>query len=241
MGKKRLTLDEIKSKCYKHGWILLSDEYQNRKTMLTVQCFNGHTSTKSLEKIEAGRGCISCRGESQRADFNKIKDKFSEIGLTILEDSYKDAHTPLPVVCNKGHYSHKTWQSVRKGCGCNECGYDNIRGEKNWNYNENLTYEDRQKRDNSEYLIWRDSVYRKDGFRCICCSSNTNIHAHHINSYHSHPELRTDVDNGVTLCKTCHYNFHKEFGFKNNDEEQLKMFVAKESIDKKSEVENYVY
>lgn len=57
-----------------------------------------------------------------------------------------------------------------------------------------------------EYEAWRRAVYRRDQFTCQDCGDarGGNLHAHHIQSFADHPELRLVLDNGVTLCKPCH-------------------------------------
>jgi len=92
---------------------------------------------------------------------------------------------------------------------------------------ENLSDEERQlKRNYPEYKRWRSEVLLRDGFQCIKCGdSDDNLHAHHIYNYSSHPKLRTDVSNGVTLCSTCHIDFHVLYGFINNNKEQLSEFL----------------
>ncbi len=56
------------------------------------------------------------------------------------------------------------------------------------------------------YKDWRKKVYKRDGFRCQMpgCKSKYKIQAHHIKKWSRAAILRYDVDNGITLCKTCH-------------------------------------
>ena len=48
--------------------------------------------------------------------------------------------------------------------------------------------------------------------KCTECGSVYDLHAHHIKQYKSHPELRNDVNNGITLCGNCHRKWHSENG-----------------------------
>lgn len=63
-----------------------------------------------------------------------------------------------------------------------------------------------------EDQFWARSVKRRDRGTCQICghSSRTNMHAHHIKSYADHPELRLDINNGITLCQPCHALQHPD-------------------------------
>lgn len=78
-----------------------------------------------------------------------------------------------------------------------------------------------------DYYKWRKQVYERDNYTCQCCgdSKGGNLVAHHILNYTEHKELRTDVNNGITLCNKCHKEFHDTYGYKNNNEEQLNKFI----------------
>lgn len=63
-----------------------------------------------------------------------------------------------------------------------------------------------------EYQEWRKAVFERDGYTCQVCGDNRggNLQAHHIKAYAEYPELRHDVQNGITLCQNCHKKVHYE-------------------------------
>jgi 5-methylcytosine-specific restriction endonuclease McrA len=57
-----------------------------------------------------------------------------------------------------------------------------------------------------EYVLWRTAVFTRDDFTCQKCgkAEGNYIEAHHIKPWSLYPELRYAIDNGETLCKSCH-------------------------------------
>lgn len=61
---------------------------------------------------------------------------------------------------------------------------------------------------------WSKQVRQRDKHRCVKCGDNKKLHAHHIKPWNKYPELRYDLENGITLCVVCHQIEH---GFKFKD------------------------
>ena len=59
------------------------------------------------------------------------------------------------------------------------------------------------------FVDWRNQVFRRDNYQCINCEMIGYIEAHHIKSWANYPDLRFEVDNGMTLCKKCHNEANK--------------------------------
>jgi hypothetical protein len=55
-----------------------------------------------------------------------------------------------------------------------------------------------------EYVSWRSSVWSRDRWTCQICGSKKDIEAHHIARFALFPDLRLDINNGITLCHECH-------------------------------------
>lgn len=95
-------------------------------------------------------------------------------------------------------------------------------------WNSKLTVEDRmERRLIPGYKEWVQLVYELDNHTCQKCGDDTggNLNAHHIESYRSNPELRTEISNGITLCEDCHKDFHHQYGYGDNTRAQLVEFL----------------
>lgn len=55
------------------------------------------------------------------------------------------------------------------------------------------------------YSDWRRKVFERDDFTCqLCSQKGGKLAAHHIKLFSENPELRTVLENGITLCWSCH-------------------------------------
>lgn len=104
------------------------------------------------------------------------------------------------------------------------------RGAKAYQWKGGITEENHKIRTSFEMRLWRKACFERDKFTCQKCfdSKGGNLNAHHINNFSTFPELRTSIQNGITFCKPCHQNFHKEYGNRNNTKRQLQEFLNKE-------------
>lgn len=80
-------------------------------------------------------------------------------------------------------------------------------GEKSCHYKKDRSLvKHQEERNNPEYKQWRYQVYKRD--RYVCRIGNTEcigkLEAHHILSWRDYPELRYNINNGITLCRTHH-------------------------------------
>ena len=83
-------------------------------------------------------------------------------------------------------------------------------GENHWNWQGGITEENHALRCSAEYANWRIFVFARDKYRCMECGGVDGVlNAHHIKKWSEYPELRFDVDNGLTLCEKCHKELHR--------------------------------
>jgi len=82
---------------------------------------------------------------------------------------------------------------------------------------------------NSNYHNWRNAVLERDKNICQRCKIvGRKIHAHHIIEWDKNEDLRYEVNNGLTLCTSCH-NKHHHIG----KESKLKGIPLSEETKKK--------
>jgi predicted restriction endonuclease len=78
---------------------------------------------------------------------------------------------------------------------------------RSYRYREETNQEERT---TAEYKQWREAVYQRDGYRCRLCGQVGGIlNAHHILPFAGYPQERTNIKNGITLCKRCHTAVHR--------------------------------
>ena len=103
-----------------------------------------------------------------------------------------------------------------KSCGCLRKGnrfHADTSGENHPNWKGGISGERERFMQEAVYKAWRLDVFERDSYTCSKCNQvGGKLEAHHLAPYHSHPEIRVAVDNGATLCQTCHAEFHARYG-----------------------------
>lgn len=107
-------------------------------------------------------------------------------------------------------------------------GKHDYRGSLNPHWQGGVTPEHLAIRASEDYDIWRSSVFARDGYACQKCGDDAghNLRAHHMDCFSDFPEKRMDVNNGVTLCASCHVEFHHRYGVWHNRKWQTDEFLS---------------
>ena len=154
-----------------------------------------------------------------KSKFCSLKCKhLSMIGRTIAEETKQKMRGLM-----KGE-RHWNWQGgkINKlpnclGCNkkltvfsakrCHKCLGMSRRGEKHFAWITDRTkLVKRQERNDSSYHSWRREVWLRDNFKCKIANPDCKgrIEAHHILGWTDYPELRYEINNGITLCHAHH-------------------------------------
>lgn len=130
--------------------------------------------------------------------------KYSEEHKNNISIAHKN-YTPKMAGWNKGMILPLNWREklskVKKG---------KWEKEKNPNWAGGISGNNQESRNSMNYRFWRDAIFKRDYYTCQHCGIKSGcgykvvFNAHHIKSYSEFPELRYCIDNGITLCVTCH-------------------------------------
>lgn len=211
----------------------IEDLPKNNNYKVVVECPNCGEVREVYHKsiIKAGHTfCHSCVMKEKFEKTLKIGSIYNR--LTVIKPSTKSGYSICRCECGN---ETEVWnpnlkRGTTKSCGClrsenmKENGY-NPQGEEHWNWQGGKTDKRRIAMSRKDYQDWRKSVFERDNYTCVRCEQwGGELRAHHIMSFSKYPKLRTDLDNGVTLCDNCHREFHRINGFDTNNE-QLNKFI----------------
>ncbi|MGI0023168.1 MAG: HNH endonuclease [Nitrososphaeraceae archaeon] len=72
-----------------------------------------------------------------------------------------------------------------------------------------ITPENLQYYKSEEFQNWRKSILKRDNYTCqMCQKRGGELHSHHIKPKGKFWDLRTDINNGICLCRICHFSIN---------------------------------
>lgn len=222
-----MKLSELISKVSELGYEFIKYP-ENARDVATAYCPKGHIREAKIHNF-LNHSCGECVGKSFPKNIGICNDVFSSRGFILLETEYINCKTKMKYKCVCGDIRYTTLDNIMNSDikTCNNCKGNNISGENHPNWKGGISSNYLNGRNTKEYNYWRKSVYKRDNYTCQCCNKYGGIlNAHHIENYSEHEEIRLDIINGITLCKTCHDmtvkgSFHHTYGTRDNDIHQL--------------------
>ena len=226
MNLNKTTKDSTKQEATPFGNLLLPavfstvfEQYEFKGWLITIENYRGTeeligfaTPTKYAHLLNADNYYYI----DEIAEENKIKSKINEDGDEYYEDLTYIIAEPDDVVVNFIAGVNTKSASCVLDYMVNEIireldiDYPNTIVLKQV-YKKSITPKVGKRKTGFLHQAWAALVKDRDK-KCTECGSVYDLHAHHIKQYKSHPELRNDVNNGITLCGNCHRKWHSENG-----------------------------
>ena len=167
---------------------------------------------------------------------NKVKFIRGEKILVYVKDLPYGSNMKIKVKCDNENcgkeYEMKYYDYNRYNHNgkiyCHKCASKIFKSDKNNKKIKTTNNKKEINRNCSEYIEFVKKVLARDNYTCQCCGKKQgDMEVHHLDGYNWCIERRTDETNGITLCKTCHKNFHFNYGSGNNTKEQFEEWIGK--------------
>ena len=157
------------------------------------------------------------------------KRKIGVANSVIMKKKWQDPEYRAKMV--KAHKGYKLSEETKKKMKGRTVWNKGLKGYKagkdHYNWQGGISTENDKLRHNFEIRLWRKAVFERDAFTCRKYNiKGGNLNAHHINNFADFPELRTSIENGITLSEKAHKEFHSLYGKRNNTKEQLIEFLT---------------
>lgn len=179
-------------------------------------------------KVRPFSYCKSCEHKRDTSRYPHVCNECGKIYKSGAKDTTicKECKTKLFAETGKNNlqkFNSNQYGENNRMYGIHRFGADNP------NYNPNKTDEEREfGRSIKGYGIFIQEVYKRDNYTCqICGERSGDLNAHHLDSYNWCKENRTNSNNGITLCNTCHKRFHSIYGYGHNTKQQFEQFTKK--------------
>lgn len=175
----------------------------------------------------------------------ELLSRIADNGHVYISGNYETKVSQLQVYCPSCDLEINTTFSnyMRSRTGCLICGRKRVsekltnrvyseetiqRMQKSANNRPNRGGQPRRWRENQKYRNWRSLVLNAWNNECaITGAGDQNLAVHHIISASSDQSLAYNVNNGIVISSDLHVQFHKTYGYRNNNFSQFKEFILK--------------
>jgi hypothetical protein len=232
--KDKYPIEKLRQLCEENNIELISDEIGKMHSKFLFRCklHPEYVQEKEINSFIRGCMCKYCGYERSRQlfllDYDVVKSKFAEKGYELISTTYLGCDAPLEFRCLKHpeHIQVASYRTLYYHYSCAYCLKERFSGENHPNWKFDKTDEERIiQRSYPEYKDFMKQVYERDNYDCqICGKHGGKLNVHHLYSYADYEDFRTEVSNGISVCKKEHLIFHKIYGYGGNTPEQFEQF-----------------
>ncbi len=133
-SSKKYSIQYIKDFIERQGFELLTTNYKNNKSKLTLKCSSNHVIKLSFNDFQQGRRCKKCYykqvGNRNRHTIDYVKNYIEKYNYSLSSKEYKNVDTKLTLICPKNHEFTITFHDFQGGHRCAKCFYKAM-GERN--------------------------------------------------------------------------------------------------------------
>lgn len=213
-GQGKPTIEFIRFKFEKEGYVLLDDVYINSTQKLSYTCPQGHKHSISWDNWQQGRRCLYCnigkKGNNIKFTIEFIRSEFEKEGYILLTDVYVNCSQKLKYICPKRHQHSIIWSSWQRGSRCPTCKYIKQSGSGNTSWKGGISCEPycdvwldkdfkESIRERDNYICQNPDCWRKD-----CKDGALSIHHVDYNKKSCEPK------NLITVCRSCNARANKD-------------------------------
>ena len=168
-----------------------------------------HTEETKKKISEAGKGNRYHYGHKHTKEA-KLKVSRANLGRKHSLEFKEKCRARM--LGNKNLEGHVPWNKGMKGIGGWKLSVEErkrrsekYKGENSHFWKGGITPINHLIRTSAEYDEWRKKVFKRDNYTCIWCGGKGGeLNADHIKPFSLYLKLRFDINNGRTLCTSCH-------------------------------------
>lgn len=143
--------------------------------------------------------------EETKTKISVTKKAQHVIPKSAFKTGSKPWNTGLRISGHSGHKHSLEWKQFMSQI---QTGRKNpkLSGNSHWNWKGGISNRDIHSLNNPKYRDWRMNVFARDGFKCRIANKDCSgtLQAHHILRWSEYPELRYELNNGISLCVAHH-------------------------------------
>lgn len=128
--RSELFLGKARIAVAKRGGTLLSADYLNAKSVMTVRCVNGHAFETTYDRLQQGKWCRRCpRPQRYAYTIDHMRAHARQRGGDCLSPEFRGIKTKLDWLCPRhGSFQASPSNVIHNGSWCPQCGRERSAG-----------------------------------------------------------------------------------------------------------------
>jgi endogenous inhibitor of DNA gyrase (YacG/DUF329 family) len=231
VGSKNPAFNSVHHNCDYCGREILVKQYNLKRYNLNFcnkQCKNEYDKAQYIEvpcnycgKKKTMNIWNANRSKNHFCD-KQCKGKWQSENLSGIDSTHYDKILVTCSNCGKEKHVSKCVANRSKNLFCNkkckgEWMSKNKIGENSSGWKGGLTEKLKLVRASIDMVNWRKSIFKRDNYTCQFCGDYGSVlNAHHIVPLTIDENKIFDINNGITLCESCHKKAHMNDTIENN-------------------------